>query len=160
MISWFLDSMWLFKAISFVVSAVFCVLTIRLMIKMQYFEAATKYGFNFLRKASSTNQVMEKFWKQVLKRVTSNNPEEWTKAVLDADKIFDESLRIVGSKGKTIEERITFADTSVTGSLNELIELRDEVLHTIQQEQGFITREKAKEILRAYRSALRQMGML
>ncbi|MFA7202073.1 MAG: hypothetical protein WC099_03730 [Candidatus Paceibacterota bacterium] len=160
MITWFLDSLWLFKTISFIVSVLFFVLTMRLMIKMQYFESATKYGFNFLRKVSSTNQVMEKFWKQILKRVTSHNPEEWKKAILDADRIFDESLRIIGSKGKTVTERIESADRSITGSLQDLTLLRNEVLHTIQQEQGFVSREKTKEILREYRSVLRQMGML
>ncbi len=160
MISWFLDTLWVFKAIAAVVSVVFCVLTIQLMIKMQYFEVITKYGFNFLRKAPSTNQIMEKFWKQALKRIVSNDPEDWKKAILAADKIFDESLRIIGSKGKTTEERIKSSDRAITGSLEEIAVLRTEVLHVIQQEQGFITREKAKEILRVYRSVLRQMEML
>ena len=160
MISWFLDTLWLFKTISVIVSVVFFILAVQFMIRMDYFGGTKRYGMNLIRKHPSTSEVMESMWKKVLKLISSKNPEDWKKAVLFADTIFDESLRIVGGKGKTIEERIQTVNTETIGSLEELSGLRATILHTLKEEQGLVSREDAKTILRAYRSALRRMSMI
>ncbi len=160
MISWFLDTLWLFKTIGVIVSVVFFILAVQFMIRMDYFGGTKRYGMNLIRKHPSTSEIMESMWKKVLKLISSKNPEDWKKAVLLADTIFDESLRIVGGKGKTIEERIQTVNTETIGSLEELSGLRATMLHTLKEEQGLVSREDAKIILRAYRSALRRMSMI
>ena len=160
MLSWFLDTLWLFKTIGIIVSVVFFVLAVQLMIRMDYFGGMKRYGMNLVRKHPSTSDAMGAMWKKVLKHIGSKNPEEWKKAVLLADRVFDESLRVLGAKGKTVEERMQTADVESTGSLEELSGLRSVMLHALQQEQGMVSREDAKTILRAYRGVLRRMGML
>lgn len=160
MIAWFFENILFFQVFGFIISAVFFVLTARLMIKMNYFEANARYSFRKLRKNPSVQDLMDPYWNKVLKLITSKKAEDWKKAVQDADKILDESLKSVGTKGKTIEERIKSADREITGPLEELIRLRDEILPFLKEENAQITKDKAKEILRAYRDVLQRMGMI
>jgi len=160
MITWFLTNIWIFQALGIIVSILCLVASVRLMIKMDYFGGIKKYGVSLFKKYPSTNEVMASLWEKVLKRTTSRVPQEWGQAVLLADKIFDESLRVIGSKGKTVEERIQSADIQATGSLDEIKKIRANILHILQQEQKTITLDQAKETLRAYRDVLQRMGML
>jgi hypothetical protein len=43
---------------------------------------------------------MDPYWNRVLKLITSKKDDDWKSAVKDADKIFDESLKSIGVKGK------------------------------------------------------------
>ena len=159
MLTWFLENIIWFQILGFLISAVFCVLTVRLMIKMDYFTSSAQYSFRKLRKQPSTSTVMTGFWKRVLKHINSKNPQDWKRAVKDADKIFDEALKSVGSHGKDIEERIASADKEATGSLDEIIRLRKEILPKLKDEVA-MTHGEAKEILRAYREVLKKTEIL
>jgi hypothetical protein len=160
MLSWFFNNILLFQILGFIIAVVFFILTARLMIKMDYFSANAHYSFRTLRKNPSTRDLMDPYWNRVLKLITSKKDDDWKSAVKDADKIFDESLKSIGVKGKTIEERIQSVDQELTGSLDELTRLREEMLPLLEKSDEKITHNKAKEILRAYREVLQKMGMI
>jgi len=150
----------IFEIISILFSLVLIVSIVRMLIKMDFISGQRDYGWHAMRSDSIYKSRVEKAWTHILKHIASNDPSLWKKAVNDADVLFDEIVRSLGHRGATPEERLSKVDSSSIENIDVIKTLHEAITPLLADDTATLNREKAKEILRAYRIALRQLGLL
>ncbi len=154
-----MDWMWI-QLISLLLSLFFLTLSIRLIIKMDFFSDKRNYGWQAVRSDSIARTRLQKAWKVVLKKITLPDSGAWKEAVLLADNEFDEVIRSSGYRGASPEERLMLVDESAVANISKIRALRAELLPSLTNEEASLDYEKAKELLREYRRAFKQLGMM
>lgn len=150
----------IFQLTSLLISAVFLAASIRLLLKTNFFSATRDYGWHAVRPDAIARTRLEKTWKTVLKKITTPDVSAWKEAIALADGEFDELLRSSGYRGTTPEERLVIVDPAVLPNISRIRVLRNELVPALKDEDASVDYEKAKELLREYRAAFRQLGMM
>ncbi len=146
--------------ISLLLSLFFLAASIRLIIKMDFFSDKRDYGWQAVRSDAIARTRLEKAWKIVLKKITLPDSGAWKEAVLLADGEFDEIIRSSGYRGATPDERLVMIDESAIANISRIRVLRNELMSALKDEDASVDYEKAKELLREYRRAFKQLGMM
>lgn len=148
------------QLVSLLISLFLLVASIRLIIKMDFFSDKRDYGWQAVRSDSIARTRLEKAWRVVLKKITLPDSGAWKEAVLLADNEFDEVIRSSGYRGATPEERLMVVDESAIANISRIRVLRGELIPALKDENASVDYEKAKELLREYRRAFKQLGMM
>ncbi len=100
-------------------------------------------------------------WKQVKKRLESKDKKQWRLAVVEADAIFDETLKIAGYNGKTFDERLESADHTRFFNISiEEIKEAHRLKNRVASEPEFpVSLNEAEAIIRIYRSACKELNL-
>ena len=99
-------------------------------------------------------------WKQILKRLKTENMSNWKLAVLEADKILDEIFKMSGYRGETVHDRFAQITPEVLSNI-EKINQAHRVRDRIKQEPDFvITKEEAIEIAKIYQQSFQELGLI
>jgi hypothetical protein len=149
-----------FQFISLALSIFFLVASMRLIVKLDFFSDKRDYGWQAVRSDSIARARLQKAWKIVLKKITLPDSGEWKEAVLLADREFDEVIRSSGYRGATPEERLMVVDELAVANISKIRVLRAELLPSLTNEEASLDYEKAKELLREYRRAFQQLGVM
>jgi len=99
-------------------------------------------------------------WKRILKRLKSDNMIKWKMAILEADAIFDEILKMGGYQGNDIHER--FKQLPPTALSNfEQIQMAHKIRDRVRQESDFvISKAEAEEVIKIYGQAFKELGLI
>lgn len=159
-ISWIINHTGVIEGISFVISAIFFVMAVRLMIRMNYFSEDIRYRWNFLKKTRDDKNRILGIWKKILDLVISRNPDDWKQAALVSDSLLDEVLKIAGYRGNTVEERLSHVDESAVPTISGLRRVRTRVFALLAEAEPHIEQAQIKELLREYRHVFRQLGIM
>ncbi len=148
-----------FKIASAVISAILLFVVVRLIIVTDAFGGYRKYRLDVRKYGAEEKKRTPDMWKRVLKFVQSPKPEDWKQAVLVADQIFDDVLKIGGYTGATTAERIEKVEASQIGNIDRLRVLRANVFSSIHTDEA-LDLPVVKELLREYREVFQTMGYL
>ena len=99
-------------------------------------------------------------WKQILKRLKTDEVKNWKIAVLEADKILGEILRLNGYQGNSVHERLAPVTPEILPNIDELKEvhaLRDRIVH---EPDFLLEQEEAQRIIEVYATAFRELGLI
>ena len=99
-------------------------------------------------------------WTQILKRLQTEDINNWKTALLEADAIFDEILKASGYRGDTIHDRFNQLPKEALSVRNKIVaahEVRDRIL---QASEFIITQQQAIEIAKVYQQAFRELGLI
>ena len=99
-------------------------------------------------------------WKRIIKQINSNEPQKWKSAVLEADKILGEILRLSGYRGGNVHERLEQVTPEV---LPNILDLRaaHRVRDAIVNEPDFaLSHEEAVKLIHSYASAFRELDLI
>lgn len=100
-------------------------------------------------------------WKQIDKKIESDNVEEWEEAIVLAGGIFDEIFSRLGFHGENLSEKLKHIEPSDFESLREVWEASEIQNKIIKDTTAFsITKEKAKEVLEKYKKGLKELGYI
>lgn len=100
-------------------------------------------------------------WKQIKKRLESKDKKQWRLAVVEADAIFDETLKISGYNGKTFDERLEAADHTRFFNISvEEIKEAHRLKDRIASEPEFqVSLNEAEVIVRMYKNACKELHL-
>lgn len=98
-------------------------------------------------------------WKQVKKRLESKDKKQWRLAVVEADAIFDETLKIAGYNGKTFDERLESADHTrffniSVEEIKEAHRLKDRI---VSEPEFSVALNEAEVIIKMYKNACQEL---
>jgi len=101
-----------------------------------------------------------KAWNQIQKRLQVGDEAHMKLALIEADKILDEILKISGFRGETMAERLQKLTPAQIPNINKLW-IGHKVRNRIVHEPDFtVSREDILELIEEYRKAFKGFGLL
>lgn len=101
-----------------------------------------------------------KAWQQIQKRMRLGGEANLKLAVIEADKIFDEIIKLTGYKGETMADRlkqITPAQLSNIEKIWQAHKARNRIVH---EPDFHLTLEQTEMALEIYKQAFQEMGLI
>ncbi|OGY64787.1 MAG: hypothetical protein A3I24_04550 [Candidatus Harrisonbacteria bacterium RIFCSPLOWO2_02_FULL_41_13b] len=99
-------------------------------------------------------------WKRILKRLKSNDMVRWKMAILDADAIFDDILKMGGYRGNDVHERFQQLPPTAISNV-EQIQIAHKIRDRVRQESNFvISKVEAEEVIKSYGQAFKELGLI
>lgn len=138
------------KIVSIVISLIFGGLVIFLMLKMNArgrIQRATSLKNDSTVKIN--NRKMAKKWKRAEKKLDSESEENHKLAILEADGIFEEVLKTLGSAAE-----IRIVDI---GTINEAKKIKNSI---IDDSSFKLTKEEALKTIKTYKKGLTDLGII
>jgi len=117
------------------------------------------YNLALARRASAARQDNPK-WTSIEQFSNSENPSDWKIAVIEADKLLDDTLQKAGAVGEGMGDRLKNFDPKSTAWLNDAWEahkIRNRIAHEGEFE---LNKHDTKKALARYESALRALGAI
>lgn len=153
----FLNQSVLFRSFKFilgfylVIIGVTIVLLLYRMVKKAYWTTfVTGQGFPTINRWQ-----FQPHWKKVLERISSDNPNEWKIAIIEAASMLDEVLRTIKYPGSTLGERLANIQPSQLENINEVKEAHKIRNHIIKNHSFQPSKEEAQMTINAFEKALR-----
>jgi len=101
-----------------------------------------------------------RIWRQILRRLRSQEPTDWKLAILECDALFDEILKASGYRGETSHDRFKQLQPNMISNYERLL-VAHQVRDRVRQEPDFtITRDDAMGVVKVYEQAFKELGLL
>lgn len=108
------------------------------------------------RHEASKGKVEVTRWQTILTHATSDNPNDWKQAIIDADIILDELLTTMGYEGDGVGEKLKAADPVNFRKLNEAWGAH-KVRNTIAHTAGYtLTQHETRRAIELYRQVFEE----
>lgn len=105
----------------------------------------------------STVKMKNERWERVTDLVSSENPNDWRQAIIEADVILDEMVTRLGYRGEGLGEKLKQIDESDFNTLNnawEAHKVRNQIAHA--GSDFILTRREARRIVDLFESVFRE----
>jgi hypothetical protein len=159
-VNWFVENFFWIQVISTLISIALVVAVIRLAIKIDYYADRREYGWEIWKLKGLRRRKLEQLWKRALKKIARPEPGRWKEVVFEVNDFFDDTLKGIGYIGSSAEERISKVGKENVSNIDELTKIQEEIKSLKSDGSSILGHEKAKEYLRTYRKAFRELGLL
>lgn len=99
-------------------------------------------------------------WKQVVRRMHAGGINNWKLAIIEADRIFDEILKLSGFSGETMDDRLKQAEGGQIANLEKLIQSHRIAKRITQDPEFAVDEGLARETLKNYELLFREFGLV
>ncbi|MDD5547315.1 MAG: hypothetical protein PHN74_00180 [Candidatus Pacebacteria bacterium] len=151
---------WWLKMLSVILSLAFLALIIYMAGKTRYLNMKIENYMDVAGKKNLSKRRSLKAWEQVKKRVSSADQQNWKLAIIEADKILNEVLKVSGYLGDNLGPKLnllTVAQLSNLEDIKRVHKIRDRVA----TEPDFaMTQQEAIDILKIYKKSLVELNLL
>ncbi|KKR88926.1 MAG: hypothetical protein UU85_C0001G0117 [Candidatus Wolfebacteria bacterium GW2011_GWA2_42_10] len=157
---WIKENLLLLEIVSLIISGILLWLTVFLILKTQFIREKTHYFFDVIGEKNLTRRRSLKAWKQIQKRLEANDESNLKLAIIEADKILDEILKMSGYRGDTMADRLKQINPSQLSNIEEIWQahkIRNRIVH---EPDFHIPRGEAWMVVEIYKKALQQFGLI
>jgi len=156
---WLGPALPILESFAIVISAMFIWGIIYTMLGSGYINYKTERYMEMLGSDTGKRRQM-KVWGRILKRIRSESVTSWKQAILEADHLFDEILKMSGYRGDTIHDRFQQLSPEALSNRDKIIAAH-KVRDRIRQEPNLeMSREDAVAVLQVYQHAFRELGLI
>ena len=153
---------WDARAISLVISILMLVAVIYLNVRLGKFKAITASITQDIKAASipQDDGPTRARWDEILRHGDSTKEVEWKFAIIEADKLMDDTLRKAGFPGTTMGERLMAIQEGQLQSLQliwEAHKIRNRLAH---DSNYFLRHAEAKKAIQLYGRALEELRVI
>ena len=147
------------QTISFFISIVLVIGTIYALIKSGYFNYKTERLMDALMVGDLPRRRSIKGWQEIMKKMGSKKEEDWQAALIIADNILGEVLKLAGYYGKNLTDRL---DNITPAQMSTIEELRQAHQLTKRARQDDFSAEKTEisEAIYIYRKTFQELRLL
>lgn len=145
---------------SLFVSALFVAGVIYSIIKSPYINIKTEGYIDSLGLKNLARRRARQAWQQVLLRVQKGTLANLKEAILEADKIFDEILKLSGFYSETMDGRLRQATVEQIPNLEDIVESHRVALKITSDPDFTINRKEAIETLKPYEKLFAEFGIV
>lgn len=150
----------LFKAISILLSLAMLSFVVYSAIKIGWWSNRTDRIKDVILRSNMPKKRSLKIWKEVEHHLFTGDDNSLKLAILEADKILDEALRVSGYLGESLGDRLKKIKSEQMPMIEEVWEahkLRNRIVH----EPDFkVNRDLAERALDIYRKTFQDLGLL
>jgi len=149
-----------FKLISFLISTLLFALMIYLIIKTNFITFKIDKFIGDISTDRLYKRRSIKGWQQIKRRLEKGNEAELKLALIEADKILDEVIKMIGYRGDTMADRlkqITPAELSSIGDIWNVHKLRNRIVH---ETDFVVTKYDIEKAISVYEKTFKEMGLL
>lgn len=154
------DNLFWFELASLIISGILLWLIIFIIVKTHFIGEKTRYFFDVLGKNRISKRRTVKIWKQILRRFDTGDDSNLKLAIIEADKVLDELLKLSGYEGETMGDRlkqITSANLSNISEIWQAHKIRNRIVH----EPDFkLDRGEAWMCVEIYKKAFQEFGLI
>ncbi len=99
-------------------------------------------------------------WRLIQKKIRSGKKSDWKRAIIEADIILNDILKMAGYAGKSIDERLEGIDPAQLSNIEEIRQVH-QLRHRIVFEPDFsITQSEAEVAIDIYRKSLIELKLI
>lgn len=158
--AYYFSHLGLFKAISIFLSVFFIVCTIFFVIKTGWLALRIDRVQDVILKKNLPKKRSMRAWREIQRHFFAGSESDLKLALIEADKILYEALKLAGFKGENLGDILKELDDSKLPNLQEVWEahkLRNRLAH----ETDFrLSRDTAERALAIYEQTFRDLGLL
>ena len=118
--SWFGSSLVWFQVISMIISGLLLSWIVYFMIKSNFFGKKVEDYMDVHGIGNLTKRKSLKGWEQIKKRISTSVQQEWKIAVLEADTILNEILKMAGYLGISLDKKLDILTKENLSNLEEI----------------------------------------
>ncbi|MFA5386366.1 MAG: hypothetical protein WC297_01750 [Candidatus Paceibacterota bacterium] len=107
-----------------------------------------------------SSEISSRAWRKIEQRLSTNDEAQLRLALIEADKILDEILKISGHKGKTVADKLSQITSAEVSALREILEAHDLKNQIIQDPEIEIVPEDIRRALAAYKKFFTERGLI
>ena len=156
------DTIYRIRIISFILSIVFGALAAYFIVQFQkLIGLKIKTALSAIRiPQSASGGATQSCWEEILRHMDSSKESQWKLAIIEADKLIDNMLKLAGYSGETMGDRLMNIEKGQFLSLDALWEahkIRNKLVHDLNY---FLRYAEARRAMEAYRSVMEELGAI
>jgi len=131
-----------------------------MIIKTNYIEMKREQLLDILGRGRVSRRRSLKAWKQIQERLKSPDQNNWKMAILEADHILNEILKMSGYLGDNLGEKLDILTPAQLANIEDIKQahsVRDKIAHDPADE---IKRKKVDEVIAIYKESFRQLNLI
>lgn len=150
----------LFQLGSVIISGILVWGIIYAIVRSKWINRKTELWMDYLGVGDVGKRRQLRAWKQIVRKMRSDDINNWKTAIIDADKILDDIVKSSGYRADTADERIKQLAPEALSNSEEVKEAH-RVRNRVAQEPDFmITKEEALATLKIYKKSFQEFGLL
>jgi len=148
------------KFFSTLISLLFFTGIVILAVKLNYLGIKIKQYREVIQGDGISKHRTVKIWKQIRADIESGDPGRRKLAIIEADKVLDEILKLSGYQGESMSDRLKQVTSAQIPNLDN-VWIAHKIRNQIAHETGFeLTEESAIRAIETYAEAFRQFGLI
>jgi len=145
---------------SLALSALFLWGIIYIIMKTNYLEIKKEQFLDNLGKDYLSRRRSIKGWRQIQKRLISENQNDWKLAILEADHILNEILKMSGYLGTKLEDKLDLITPAQLSNVDEISNVH-KIRNKISGDPSFaVSQEEAREIIDIYKKSFVELNLI
>jgi hypothetical protein len=157
--AWLEPNLWWIQILAVFLSGLFLWGIIYIIAKTNYLAMKTEQYINVLGAGYLPRYRAIKGWRQILKRLASEDPQQWKIAVLEADRILDEILKMSGYLG-TMDEKLNLLTAAQLSNIED-IKAAHKIRNVISSDPVFeFSQEAASHVIEIYKKAFIELNLI
>ncbi len=157
---WFALHLHALQISSLILSGIFLWAIIYITIKSNYWAIKEEQFMDMLGKGDVSKTRSLKAWQQIKERLATSDPQQWKLAILEADKILNNILKMSGYLGQTLEDKLELITPAQLANVEDVVKAH-RVCHKISTEPDFmLTQEEALTVMTIYRDSFRALNLI
>lgn len=150
---------WL-EIFSVILSALFLGGIIYVIFKTNYLEIKKEQLLDILGQGYVSKRRSLKGWRQIQARLQASEQNQWKLAILEADHMLNEILKMSGYLGKDLEDKLELITPAQLSNVEE-VQKAHQVRGKIAQDPAFaISREEALEVIEVYKKSFVELNLI
>ena len=147
-----------FKVIFIIVSIIFFAMIIYYALNTSYLRHLFIYDLEDVssRKDYGRSRIFKK-WQKIKKRLEKDNEAEYKLALIEADKVLDDTLKEMGHGEESLNEKLKHISPSDVSNLEELLKANEICQNVVHDPDYRLDKEKAKEIISIFEKSFKDL---
>lgn len=156
----FRENLLLMQMVSLIFSILFLWGIIYIILKTNYLEMKREQFLDVLGQSKVSRRRSLKAWKQIQGRLKSEDQNNWKLAILEADLILNEILKMSGYLGDDLDEKLEIITPAQLANVED-VKMAHRVKNKIEKDPtDEIARKEVEETIAIYKEAFRQMNLI
>jgi len=153
-------NLWWLQIIAVILIGLFTWGIVYIINNTSYFEVKREQFLDTLGKGHVSKRRTLRGWKQIQKRMASEESNQWKLAILEADHILNEILKMSGYLGSRLDEKLELITAAQLANVND-VKNANAVRNKITKDPAYeLSKGEADEVIQIYKQAFKELNLI